>query len=43
MSKALKILMIEDMDEDVGLIERVLKADKISFVSLRVDDKAAYL
>lgn len=34
--------MIEDLDEDVGLIERVLKEEEMSFISERVDTKDEY-
>lgn len=35
----LRILMLEDLEEDAGLIERILKKDKISFTIRRVDTR----
>ena len=43
MDKKLKILMIEDMEEDVGLIERVLREGEMSFITTRVDTQAEYI
>ena len=37
MEKVLRILMLEDIVEEAGLIERVLKKAKLPFVSMRVD------
>jgi signal transduction histidine kinase len=37
--KKLKILMLEDSSDDVGLIERVLRKDQIDFVYERVDTR----
>jgi signal transduction histidine kinase len=43
MENDLKILMLEDLEEDVGLIERTLKKQGISFVSKRVDTRAEFI
>jgi signal transduction histidine kinase len=37
MERVLRILMLEDILEEAGLIERVLKKAKLPFVSMRVD------
>jgi signal transduction histidine kinase len=37
MEKVLRILMLEDIAEEAGLIERVLRKAKLPFVSMRVD------
>jgi signal transduction histidine kinase len=37
MERVLRILMLEDIIEEAGLIERVLKKAKLPFVSMRVD------
>ncbi len=37
MERVLKVLMLEDIVEEAGLIERVLKKAKLPFVSMRVD------
>ncbi|MEI9920620.1 MAG: ATP-binding protein [Bacteroidota bacterium] len=37
MERVLRILMLEDIVEEAGLIERVLKKAKLPFVSIRVD------
>lgn len=37
MERVLRILMLEDIAEEAGLIERVLKKAKLPFVSIRVD------
>jgi signal transduction histidine kinase len=37
MEKVLRILLLEDIVEEAGLIERVLKKAKLPFVSMRVD------
>lgn len=37
MERVLRILMLEDIAEEAGLIERVLKKAKLPFVSMRVD------
>ena len=42
MEKELKILMLEDLQDDVGLIERALRRQGISFVSKRVDTKEEF-
>ena len=43
MQKELKILMLEDLEEDVGLIERTLYKQGISFVSKRVDTRDEFI
>jgi signal transduction histidine kinase len=39
MEKSLKILMLEDVPDDAGLIERALKKQGINFLSKRVDTR----
>lgn len=39
----LKILMLEDEDDDVQLVQHVLKKEKISFTMHRVDSKDEYI
>ena len=39
----LKILMLEDLPEDIGLIEHVLKKEGISFRSHYADTKEEYV
>ncbi|MEK6783392.1 MAG: ATP-binding protein [Bacteroidota bacterium] len=39
MEMELRILMLEDMEEDAGLIDRALQKEKIAFNRLRVDDR----
>jgi signal transduction histidine kinase len=41
--KELKILMLEDLQDDVGLIERTLKKQGIQFVSKRVDTRDEFV
>src|SRR5688500_19394733 len=43
MEKELKILMLEDLEDDVGLIERTLKKQGIHFVSKRVDTREEFV
>jgi len=43
MDKDLKILMLEDVQDDVGLIERILKKQGIAFVSRRVDTRDEFI
>jgi signal transduction histidine kinase len=43
MEKELKILMLEDLEDDVGLIERTLKKQGIQFVSKRVDTRDEFV
>jgi signal transduction histidine kinase len=40
--KKLKILMLEDNRDDVGLIERVLRKDNMDFVTQRVDTREEF-
>ncbi len=43
MERALKILMLEDVPEDIGLIEHVLRKEGIQFNSYPVDTKEEYI
>jgi signal transduction histidine kinase len=43
MQKELKILMLEDLQDDVGLIERTLNKQGITFVSRRVDTRDEFI
>lgn len=43
MDRDLKILMLEDVPEDIGLIERILRREGIRFVSYSVDTRADYV
>lgn len=43
MQKELKILMLEDLQDDVGLIERILSKQGISFISKRVDTREEFI
>jgi len=43
MEKELKILMLEDLEEDVGLIERTLNKQGILFTSRRVDTREEFV
>lgn len=43
MKMPLKILMLEDEDDDVQLVQHVLKKEKISFTMHRVDSKDEYI
>ncbi len=43
MERALKILMLEDVPEDIGLIEHVLRKEGIHFDSFTVDTKEEYI
>lgn len=42
MEKELKILMLEDLQDDVGLIERTLSKQGLSFITRRVDTKEEF-
>jgi signal transduction histidine kinase len=42
MEKVLKILMLEDLQDDVGLIERTLRKQSISFTTRRVDTREEF-
>lgn len=42
MEKVLKILMLEDLQDDVGLIERTLRKQGISFTTRRVDTREEF-
>jgi signal transduction histidine kinase len=43
MEKELRILMLEDLQDDVGLIERTLNKQGISFTSKRVDTREEFV
>jgi signal transduction histidine kinase len=43
MNKVLRILMLEDVPDDVGLIERTLSKQKLDFVGKRVDTKEEFI
>ncbi|MEQ8425514.1 MAG: ATP-binding protein [Cyclobacteriaceae bacterium] len=43
MKDPLKILMLEDLEDDVELVKQVLTKEKISFVIQRVDERDDYL
>ena len=43
MKEKLKILILEDVPEDAELMERVLRKEKISFLSYKVDNKQDFL
>ena len=42
MDKVLKILMLEDLQDDVGLIERTLRKEGMNFFSKRVDSQEEF-
>jgi len=42
MDKVLKILMLEDLQDDVGLIERTLRKEGMNFSSRRVDSQEEF-
>jgi len=43
MGKELKILMLEDLEDDAVLIDRVLRRDKINFTRIRVDNREDFM
>jgi signal transduction histidine kinase len=43
MQRELKILMLEDLQDDVGLIERTLNKQGITFISKRVDTRDEFI
>lgn len=43
MEQPLRILILEDMEEDAGLVEHLLKKANISFVSKRVDERLEFI
>jgi len=43
MEKELKILMLEDLEEDAGLLDRVLTKEKIKFTRLRVTSREDFI
>src|SRR5258706_14635990 len=43
MEKEIKILMLEAMEEDAGLVDRALQKGKIAFTRLRVDTEAEFI
>jgi signal transduction histidine kinase len=42
MDKVLKILMLEDLQDDVGLIERTLRREGMNFLAKRVDSQVEF-
>jgi signal transduction histidine kinase len=42
MEKELRILMLEDMEEDAGLVDRVLQKEKMAFTRMRVDTEGEF-
>jgi signal transduction histidine kinase len=43
MENKLKILLLEDVEDDAGLVENVLRKGEIEFVSLRVDTRDEFI
>lgn len=43
MDRPLKILMLEDLQDDVGLIERALRKEGMNFSAVRVDDQQEFI
>jgi DNA-binding NtrC family response regulator len=43
MEREIKILMLEDLEEDAGLVDRILKKADISFVRTRVDAEPEFI
>lgn len=43
MEEELKILLLEDLEEDAGLIERALRKDNVKFISKRVDARDEFI
>lgn len=43
MEKELKILMLEDHEDDAGLVERALRKEKIHFTHIRVDTREEFI
>ena len=43
MEKELRILMLEDLEEDAGLVDRVLQKEKIAFTRIRVDTQDEFI
>lgn len=39
----MRILILEDVEEDAGLIDRILKRDKIEFTRVRVDTRQGFI
>src|SRR5687767_2272080 len=39
MEKELRILMLEDHEEDAGLVDRILQREKVPFTRIRVDTR----
>jgi signal transduction histidine kinase len=42
MEKELRILMLEDLEEDAGLVDRALQKEKIAFTRIRVDTQEEF-
>jgi signal transduction histidine kinase len=43
MERELRILMLEDLEEDAGLLDRVLTKEKIIFTRIRVDSREEFI
>src|SRR5579864_4597434 len=43
MEKELRILMLEDLEEDAGLLDRVLSKEKIAFTRIRVESRDEFI
>ena len=43
MSKELRILMLEDLEDDAGLLDRALSKEKIAFTRMRVDTREEFV
>src|ERR1041385_1148659 len=43
MSKELRILMLEDLEDDAGLLDRALTKEKIAFTRMRVDTREEFI
>src|SRR4051812_36111939 len=43
MEQPLRILILEDMEEDAGLVEHLLRKSNISFISKRVDERDEFI
>src|SRR5258708_18862764 len=43
LSKELRILMLEDLEDDAGLLDRALTKEKIAFTRIRVDTREEFV
>src|SRR5258708_27849275 len=43
MPKELRILMLEDLEDDAGLLDRALSKEKIAFTRIRVDNREEFV